>query len=176
MPVQTCEARSLVAELRVGSARGKWPVTSRNQSRGANIVVLSLPGEMPTNCREEIHPVLFCKSSGVSSVAMTGTSWYYPSREKCMSQHEQDAIRGRLMREQTELQSQVGSLAAKLNAAGQNFSRLGDDLQRNPPVINVSKEAVEKEKVVSELWTDIANYNTAAADLSKKKAEFDLLG
>ena len=91
-----------------------------------------------------------------------------------MSQHEQDAIRGRLMREQTAMQSQVGSLAAKLNAAGQNFSRLGDDLQRNPPVINVSKEAVEK--VVSELWNDIANYNTAAADLSKKKAEFDLLG
>jgi hypothetical protein len=51
---------------------------------------------------------------------------------------------------------------------------LGDDLQRNPPVINVSKEAVEK--VVSELWIDIANYNTAAADLAKKKAEFDLLG
>jgi hypothetical protein len=137
MPVRTCEARSLVKELGVGRGRGKWPVTSRNQSRGADIVVLSLP-------------------------------------ESCMSQHEQDAIRGRLMREQTALQSQVGSLAAKLNLAGQNFSRLGDDLQRNPPVINVSKEAVEK--VVSELWTDIANYNTAAADLSKKKAEFDLLG
>jgi hypothetical protein len=95
-------------------------------------------------------------------------------REKCMSQYEQDAIRGRLMREQTELQSQVGSLATKLNVAGRNFSRLGDDLQRNPPVINVSKEAVEK--VVLELWSDIANYNTVAADLAKKKAEFDLLG
>jgi hypothetical protein len=93
---------------------------------------------------------------------------------KYMSQHEQDATRGRLMREQTELQGHVGSLAAKLSAAGRNFSRLGDDLQRNPPVINVSKEAVEK--VVSELWIDIANYNTAAADLAKKKAEFDLLG
>jgi hypothetical protein len=91
-----------------------------------------------------------------------------------MSQHEQDAIRGRLMREQTELQSRVGSLAAKLNAAGRNFSRLGDDLQRSPPIINVSKEAVEK--VVSELWFDIANYNKAAAELAKKKAEFDLLG
>ena len=90
-----------------------------------------------------------------------------------MSQHEQDAIRGRLMREQTELQSQVDSLAAKLNAAGRNFSRLGNDLQQEPPVINVSKEAVEK--VVSKLWIDIANYNNAAAVLSKKKAEFDSL-
>jgi len=90
-----------------------------------------------------------------------------------VSQHEQDAIRGRLMREQTELQSQVDSLAAKLNAAGRNFSRLGNDLQQEPPVINVSKEAVEK--VVSELWIDIAKYNNAAAVLSKKKAEFDHL-
>ena len=92
---------------------------------------------------------------------------------KCVSQHEQDAIRGRLMREQTELQSQVDSLAAKLKAAGRNFSRLGNDLQQEPPVINVSKEAVEK--VVSELWIDIANYDNAAAVLSKKKAEFDSL-
>ena len=41
-------------------------------------------------------------------------------------------------------------------------------MQQEPPVINVSKEAVEK--VVSELWIDIANYNNAAADLSEKKA------
>ena len=51
---------------------------------------------------------------------------------------------------------------------------MGNDLQQEPPVINVSKEAVEK--VVSELWIDIANYNNAAAVLSKKKAEFDHLG
>ena len=105
---------------------------------------------------------------------MTGTIVVLSLPGKCVSQHEQDAIRGRLMREQTELQSQVDSLAAKLNAAGRNFSRLGNDLQQEPPVINVSKEAVEK--VVSELWIDIANYDNAAAVLSKKKAEFDRLG
>jgi hypothetical protein len=66
------------------------------------------------------------------------------------------------MREQTELQSRVDSLAAKLKAAGRNFSRLSDDLQQEAPVINVSKEAVEK--MVSELWIDIANDKNAAAD------------
>jgi hypothetical protein len=100
--------------------------------------------------------------------------WYSPYREKYMDQNEQDTIRGRLVREQGELHVQVGLLAAKLKDAGRNFSRLGDDLQQDPPVINVSKEIVEE--VVSGLWDDISRYEKAAEELSAKNLELSSLG
>jgi hypothetical protein len=88
-----------------------------------------------------------------------------------MSQREQDETLGRLIRERGEIQTQVSLLASRLKTAGRNFSRLGDDLQTDPPVINVVKDAAQT--MLSELWIDLAKYSELASALGDKSDELD---
>lgn len=86
-----------------------------------------------------------------------------------LNQQDQDATFGRVIREEGELQSQAALLASKLKTAGRNFSRLGDDLQNDPPIIDVNKDAAEA--MLSELWNDLKTYSEAAAALAEKSNE-----
>jgi hypothetical protein len=90
-----------------------------------------------------------------------------------MSQTEQDATLGRVMREWKELHRQVVRFESELKAIGESFSALGRQLQANPPIINFDIESVEID--VAKLRQMAPVYTGAAGAEADKKAELDRL-
>lgn len=60
-----------------------------------------------------------------------------------MTQQEQDAAVGRLVREVTEKNARIGALRAELCRIGHSLSQLGDELVRDPEHATFEGQAVD---------------------------------